>query len=407
MKNLTCWLIVGALAAVGCSNDPQAPSSQRASIGDGEQPGAARSLSDAAPSAAASGSSAALPAAAFSSSSPALPAGFAPSSAPMAATPSGGAVPVSTAGVPVITGGGNGQLDPGTLTAGTWDDNRNYDRFMQYRAALKQQQVPGLLPSSDEEHASANREFSKPLSAHQTLDIALMIDTTGSMGDEIRYLQTEFMALSQAIELKYPDAEQRWALVAYRDTSDTYLTRWYDFRDDAADFRDKLGMLAADGGGDFPEAPDAALAVLNQLGWRSDANTARLAFWVADAPHHADKAQAMLTAIRDTHASAVHMYPVASSGVDDLTELSMRSAAQLTGGRYLFLTDDSGVGGAHKEPSIPCYFVTHLDRAILRMVDIEITGQYREPEPVDVVRTGGDPQNGACRLESGETVTIF
>jgi hypothetical protein len=47
-----------------------------------------------------------------------------------------------------------------------------------------------------------------------------------------KYLQTEFTALSQAIELKYPNAEQRWALVAYRDTSDTYLTRWYDFRDD-------------------------------------------------------------------------------------------------------------------------------------------------------------------------------
>ncbi len=54
----------------------------------------------------------------------------------------------------------------------------------------------------------------------------------------------------------------------------------------------------------------------------------------------------------------VHIYPVASSGVDELTELTMRSAAQLTGGRYLFLTDDSGVGGAHMEPSIPCYFVT-------------------------------------------------
>jgi hypothetical protein len=340
-----------------------------------------------------------------------LPGGFAASSAPSAATPSGGALPISTAGPviagPVRTGGGNGQVDPGILTAGTWDDNRNYEHFMQYRAALKQQQVPGLLPSTDDEHASANREFSQPLRAHQTLDVALMIDTTGSMGDEIKYLQTEFTALSQAIELKYPNAEQRWALVAYRDTSDTYLTRWYDFRDDADDFRDKLAMLAADGGGDFPEAPDAALAVLNQLGWRSDANTARLAFWVADAPHHADKAQAMLTAIRDTHASDVHMYPVASSGVDDLTELSMRSAAQLTGGRYLFLTDDSGVGGAHKEPSIPCYFVTHLDRAILRMVDIEITGEYREPEPVDVVRTGGDPQDGACRLESGETVTVF
>ena len=55
----------------------------------------------------------------------------------------------------------------------------------------------------------------------------------------------------------------------------------------------------------------------------------------------------------------------------------MRSAAQLTGGRYLFLTDDSGVGGEHKEPNIPCYFVTRLDHAILRMVDIEM--QRRVP----------------------------
>jgi hypothetical protein len=98
---------------------------------------------------------------------------------------------------------------------------------------------------------------------------------------------------------------------------------------------------------------------------------------------------------------------VASSGVDELTELTMRSAAQLTGGRYLFLTDDSGVGGEHKEPSIPCYFVTQLDAAILRMVDIEMTGVYREPTAAELVRAGGDPQEGACELQSGQTVFVF
>jgi hypothetical protein len=103
----------------------------------------------------------------------------------------------------------------------------------------------------------------------------------------------------------------------------------------------------------------------------------------------------------------VHIYPVASSGVDELTELTMRSAAQLTGGRYLFLTNDSGVGGDHKEPSIPCYFVTKLDDAILRMVDIEMSGVYHEPNASEVLRTGGDPQNGACELESGQTVYVF
>jgi hypothetical protein len=85
----------------------------------------------------------------------------------------------------------------------------------------------------------------------------------------------------------------------------------------------------------------------------------------------------------------------------------MRASAQLTGGRYLFLTDDSGVGGSHLEPSIPCYFVTRLNDAMLRMVDMEMTGEYREPEPASILRTGGDPTDGACTLESGETVRIF
>jgi hypothetical protein len=79
----------------------------------------------------------------------------------------------------------------------------------------------------------------------------------------------------------------------------------------------------------------------------------------------------------------------------------MRSSAQLTGGRYLFLTNDSGIGGDHKEPSIPCYFVTKLTDAITRMVDIELSGLYREPEKSQVIRTGGNPQDGACKLASG------
>jgi len=146
---------------------------------------------------------------------------------------------------------------------------------------------------------------------------------------------------------------------------------------------------------------------MNQLGWRGDPTTARLAFWVADAPHHADRAAQIAAAIDVAAGQDVHLYPVASSGVDELTEYSMRAAAQLTLGRYLFLTDDSGVGGEHKEPSIPCYFVTRLDDAILRMVDIEMSGDYHEPDSADVIRAGGNPADGACRLASGQTVFVF
>jgi hypothetical protein len=111
--------------------------------------------------------------------------------------------------------------------------------------------------------------------------------------------------------------------------------------------------------------------------------------------------------VREARTQGIHIYPVASSGVDELTEFSMRAAAQLTGGRYIFLTDDSGVGNPHIEPTIPCYFVTKLDDAILRMVDIELNGEYREPAESEIIRVGGDPQDGACTLPDGQSATAF
>jgi hypothetical protein len=51
--------------------------------------------------------------------------------------------------------------------------------------------------------------------------------------------------------------------------------------------------------------------------------------------------------------------------------------------------------------------VTKLDDAILRVVDIELSGEYREPSADEVVRTGGNPENGRCTLESGETVQVY
>lgn len=308
--------------------------------------------------------------------------------------------------LPPPEGGGNAVTEPGTLTAGAWDDNRNLDRFLAYRDELAGEQMAGLPAFEEEEHRDAAARALEP-AARATLDVALVIDTTGSMSDELAYLQTEFDAIAAAIDAQYPNSEQRWALVVYRDEGDEYVTRSFDFGAGVAGFRERLEAQSAGGGGDYPEASHAALEAMNQLSWRSDPATARLAFWVADAPHHVERAAQITAAVEVAASQDVHLYPVASSGVDELTEYSMRAAAQLSLGRYLFLTDDSGVGGEHKEPSIPCYFVTRLDDAILRMVDIEMSGVYHEPEQADVIRAGGNPADGACRLESGQTVFVF
>ena len=41
------------------------------------------------------------------------------------------------------------------------------------------------------------------------------------------------------------------------------------------------------------------------------------------------------------------------------------------------------------------------------MVDIEPSGEYREPVPSEVLRTGRHPKEGACQLDSGESALVF
>ena len=245
-----------------------------------------------------------------------------------------------------------------------------------------------------------------PWTAVAALDVAFVVDTTSSMDDELAYLQTELDAIVGGIVAQFPAIDQRWALVVYRDQGDQYVVRSFDFTANSATFRQTLAAQASDGGGDTPEAVDQALAAANKLGWRGGP-VARVAFWIADAPQHVDRAAAVVADLAGAAAEAIHIYPVAASGIDDLGEFTMRTAAEVTGGRYLFLTDDSGIGNSHQEPHIPCYYVTSLVSAMRRMVATELTGAYVEPAASEIIRTGGDPQSRLCTLADGRVVTAW
>lgn len=297
-------------------------------------------------------------------------------------------------------------VDSGALTAGIWDDNDNYAFFESFRDELMANSPAGL-PALDAADQLARSAALEVRSARTLLDIALVIDATGSMGDEMQYLQTEFDAIASEIDVAHPNAETRFALIVYRDQGDEYVTRVFDFSDDTALFQARLGEQSAHGGGDYPEAAAEALHETTQLGWRSSLDVARVAFWVADAPHHADAAPQLTSAIESLAASDVHVYPVASSGVDTFTEYSMRSAAQYTGGRYIFLTDDSGLGYSHADPNAPCYHVTRLDDILTRVVDIELSGEHVEPVPDQIIRSVGNPVDGVCDLGAEGMANVF
>lgn len=231
--------------------------------------------------------------------------------------------------------------------------------------------------------------------APEALDLLLSIDTTGSMTDELSYLQVELDSIVASLRRIRPGTDIRVGLVVYRDEGDEYVTRRFEFTDDLAGLRQQLGAQQASGGGDYPEAVERAFAEANRFDWRADA--AKVMLHVADAPPHAERAGAAWEEALSLRTRGVHIVPVAASGVADDAQYLMRSMAALTQSRYLFLTDDSGVGLPHEEPDVPCYVVTRLDGLIERVVASLLVGRRIEPQADAILRSTGDYDRGVCR----------
>jgi len=228
----------------------------------------------------------------------------------------------------------------------------------------------------------------------RSLDLALVIDATGSMGDEIEYLKAEIANIAGEVSRAYPGVDQRYALVVYRDQGDQYVTRHFNFTHNLSRFTKQLSRQQADGGGDYPEAMDAAMLDAAALSWRD--NGSRMLFLVADAPPHPGAMAATLNTAEELRGQGVAMYPIAASGVAESAELVMRAAAAMSGGEYIFLTDDSGIGNTHAEPHIPCYSVQTLRNSMLRAIASELAGQRIEADPQRTIRQVGSAQDGVC-----------
>jgi hypothetical protein len=222
----------------------------------------------------------------------------------------------------------------------------------------------------------------------RSLDLAIVLDTTGSMADELEYIKGEIGGIVTALRKKFPGVIQRLGLVLYRDEGDEYVARKFDFTTSLEKFQRQLAGQSAAGGGDYPEAVHRGFEEAQTLSWQ-ESDTARVLLWLADAPPHSEFMSRTMAAADALRKKGVVFYPVACSGYDDNAEFIMRSCALLTGGQFLFLTDDSGVGDAHAEPKIPSYRVERLEKLIIRMVAGELAGRPIDAQPRDVIRTVG------------------
>jgi Mg-chelatase subunit ChlD len=227
-------------------------------------------------------------------------------------------------------------------------------------------------------------------------DLMIALDSTGSMGDEIEFLKSELRSILADLQRAYPDLDMRVGLVAYRDLGDDYVTRTDPLTSNFDVVQRSLARTRGEGGGDMPEAMDQALIRAVAQDWRPDAVKSLLL--VADAPPHDNLQGRAFIAAEAARARRIQIVPVAASGVDDRAEYFMRAVAAATQSRYIFLTDDSGIGNPHAEPDVDCYVVTQLAGAIRRVLASQISGERLEPYPEEVLRVAGRYDHGKCVL---------
>ncbi|HAQ37848.1 MAG TPA: VWA domain-containing protein [Saprospiraceae bacterium] len=203
------------------------------------------------------------------------------------------------------------------------------------------------------------------------IEIAFVVDATGSMGDELEYLKVELVDVLSRVKSANPEALIRTSSVFYRDKGDEYVTRISKFTQNTSTTIGFIKDQEAGGGGDFPEAVHSALeAAITQLSWSSTART-RLLFLVLDAPPHYQQ-----DVIEDIHAynkmaaeKGIKIIPVTASGIDKQTEFLMRFMSVSTNSTYVFITNHSGIGNDHLEPTIGEYEVEFLNDLMVRLIN--------------------------------------
>ena len=211
----------------------------------------------------------------------------------------------------------------------------------------------------------------------EILDLALVIDTTGSMGDELTYLKAELQNVLENIKQTNLNLTIRLALIFYRDenTSDAYVTRIFDFTTNLEEQYANIKAQNASGGGDTPEAVHSAFTALDNLAWTS--GSTKLAIHVCDAPPHSNASvlQSVVSSTKSFAEKGIRFIPVICSGSDEFTEFVFRQTALYTGGTYTYVTDHSGIGNDHSEPATPTdVVVEYLNKMLIRLITEYLTG---------------------------------
>lgn len=178
------------------------------------------------------------------------------------------------------------------------------------------------------------------------VEVCFVLDTTGSMGGLLEGAKQKIWSIANEIAAAKPTPTVRVSLVAFRDRGDDYVVRSWPMTEDLDAVYARLSELKAEGGGDFPESVNEALAegVGPKIGWSTDKEVLRLMFLVGDAPPHMDYRDG--PKYPDVCREAVKRDLIINTvqcGANAETTRAWQDIARLGEGRYAAIPADGGV----------------------------------------------------------------
>jgi Mg-chelatase subunit ChlD/cell division protein FtsB len=130
------------------------------------------------------------------------------------------------------------------------------------------------------------------------IDVVFVLDTTGSMAELIQAAKEKIWSIASTMASAQQTPDIRIGLVAYRDRTDSYVTKVVDLSADLDSVYATLMDFQAEGGGDTPESVNKALYdAVHTMSWTEQDQAYKVIFLVGDAPPHMDYNEVQYPAI--------------------------------------------------------------------------------------------------------------
>ena len=183
-----------------------------------------------------------------------------------------------------------------------------------------------------------------------SMDVVFVIDTTGSMADEIAEVKNSVLRIAAQLEAEMAELEAaaakstatvpptlRMGAVFYRDVGDGQdMIEAFPLTTNVPQIKAALGSARARGGGDYPEHVGAGLHVGLDMAWRVSPDVLKIMYLIGDAPSQTSYTDGLdvASAIARAQNAGIVVNAIGCSGLNAAGEAEFRGASDATNGVF-------------------------------------------------------------------------